>query len=409
MQLLGWLAVIWVSSAMPQAPPAPQTTSSAADRVTLKDGAVLLGNVINPSDRGKLVMVVRRAWAKRHHPEKTQAWEAAEAPWFARALAERRTRLAAWREERAAGLNVQGDRARSDALLKLLDAELDRLARLEAEPKLPPLLMIGIDRRDITKVERQPPANLSLLRMGWRARFEDVEELDRGELARALEARNFDVRANESPVAIDDLLPIPIESDADWRLKRAATEVKTDRSVWFVRHGDALIADDGGGDALGPGALAGLGNLNSLLRELTGAPAPPDPLLMKLPQLAEKGQIGALVTTLEIAADLSGVKVTSELWVNIGPGTNAWRSAGTRSARVRTDDLAVNAAANLAANPQVDGIFRAVEGLGLGELSPEIKQRALAIGAATQQALAQVRELASADLDRLAITFGNDP
>jgi hypothetical protein len=106
---------------------------------------------------------------------------------------------------------------------------------------------------------------------------------------------------------------------------------------------------------------------------------------------------------MEIASDLAGVTVTSEMWVRVGPGPADWKDAGRRSVTVRTDEVAAGAGDALAANPQVKGAFDLAEGLGLGGISPEMKQRALGVGAATQQALSRVREQAQADLDRLAV------
>ena len=48
-----------------------------------------------------------------------------------------------------------------------------------------------------------------------------------------------------------------------------------------------------------------------------------------------------------------------------------------------------------------------VDGLGLGQINGEMKQRALLIGAATQRALAEVRTQANADLEKLALSLGD--
>src|SRR5438045_1815011 len=97
---------------------APET---AADAVTLRDGRVVLGQVVEPAPRGKLVVVVRRDWAEAHLADLARRWQAAEAPGLKRARDQRLMRLEAWRRERgpAAG--------RDDPIATWLDKEIARL------------------------------------------------------------------------------------------------------------------------------------------------------------------------------------------------------------------------------------------------------------------------------------------
>jgi hypothetical protein len=116
--------------------------------------------------------------------------------------------------------------------------------------------------------------------------------------------------------------------------------------------------------------------------------------------------VGAVVTKLTLAPDLSGVTVEAEFWVNVGPSAESWQPAGKRSSQVSTDQIAADAGANLEADPQIKKAFEFVESLGLGQITGEMKQRALAIGAATQKALSDVRTAANTDLEALALPLG---
>src|SRR4051794_14665500 len=78
-------------------PPVPE---SAADAVTLRDGSVVLGQVIEPAPRGALALLVRRAWAEEKLPEFVKRWQDAEAPSLRQAVRQRRERLLAWRRDR---------------------------------------------------------------------------------------------------------------------------------------------------------------------------------------------------------------------------------------------------------------------------------------------------------------------
>ena len=57
-----------------------QARDGASDAVTLRDGTVILGQVVEPSPRGKLTMVVRRGWAEKAQPQRFKTWQAAEGP-----------------------------------------------------------------------------------------------------------------------------------------------------------------------------------------------------------------------------------------------------------------------------------------------------------------------------------------
>lgn len=414
-----------------QAPPraAAPAESDVADRITLKDGTVIRGQVVNPNYRGQVVFVVRRAWSESELPDRARAWRAAEAPWMARARGERLQRLESWiadRQAHRAGPAEPGA-APGDPLLDTLRREADALRGLGADDDLPPLMQVAVPRREVQTLQRRPAATARLLRLGWRARFADVETMTAADLKDALHGRNIATDEAE-PVALDDLLPLPIETDARWLARRAATEVSQDRAGRFLRYGDLILPDTGANHAgaapnlanLNLGALAGGGDLGALLNAAGGAgggdvsnllgsllgdpTAParpkPDPLAPKLAALAGQGRVGALLTALEIAPDLSAVQVTTTVLARLGP--ERWEPIATRVATVRPDQLRPDAGVQVGADPQVQGVFRIAESLGL-PIDAELKQRSLGIGAATQQALARARESIQADLDALAL------
>src|SRR5215216_2760428 len=73
------------------APPAKaKAPETAADAVTLRDGKVVLGQVVDPSPRGMLRMLIRRAWALAELPDRAARWQADESATLGRARAQRR-------------------------------------------------------------------------------------------------------------------------------------------------------------------------------------------------------------------------------------------------------------------------------------------------------------------------------
>ncbi len=360
---------------------------SAADVVTLRDGKVLLGQVVEPAPRGKLVVIVRRAWAEKALATRFKTWQTIEAPSLKRSRSERLARLEAWKRERSNEPN--------DAILPWLDGEI---ARLKAGAETPPLMFVTINRGEVRGVTRRPPEVARKLRQAWRAGFEDAETKPIADLTSALEGRGF-AMTGVDPAPIDELLPTPAETEAHWKARRAATEVAQERSLRFIRYQGLLLPEGTPGQPINPaGAIGGL------VKSLLGDEPAEDPLLAKGRDAAAKGRVGILVTRLDTAEDLSGVKVEITLYARING--DHWEKAASRIVNVRGDDVQRGDGANIAGDPQVQSIFKTIEGLGLA-VPEELKQKSLNIGAATQKALGMARTAIQPDLDALALPVGD--
>jgi hypothetical protein len=223
------------------------------------------------------------------------------------------------------------------------------------------------------------------------------------QLKDALEARGYaaDAAGREPPAALDRLLPPAPEPEPTWQARRAATEVAVDPDLRFIRYQDMVMPEGNPGQPMGVGDLNLTMAASELKRLLDPDQNRPDPLAEKLRSVAARGRTGAVVTRLAIAPDLSGVTVESTLWVRAGG--ERWVPLGSRTATVRPEDVEPDTGRGLAADPQVQGAFRMVEGLGLGAIAPELKERALRMGAATQQALGTVRSAFNQDLEALRL------
>jgi hypothetical protein len=374
---------------------APPGVETAADAVTLRDGTVVLGQVAEPSPRGTLQILVRRDWAEAKLPDRAQRWRETERPVVRRAQAQRRERLKAWRRARA---DVGG---KDDRINIWIDAQLDRLTQPDAALESP-LMLVRLNRGEVRGILRRPRSSAHLLLLGWQCGFSDVESMPLDDLKQALEGRGFTIGSNE-PVSVQDLLPEMSETEEQWLLRRAATEVVHDAGLRFVRFGSAVIPEPESGQALDAGLAASA--LSDLARLLSGNAA--DPLPARLHGLAGKGKVGAVLTRLEISPEMASVQVETALLVRIGP--DRWMPARSRSAIVRPDDLGPNAGDALADDPQVRAAIQLVESLGLGPVPPELKQRSLNIGAATQKALGLARSALQDDLSSLVFPVAEPP
>lgn len=372
----------------------PPTTETAADQIHLRDGKVVLGQVIEPAPRGTVLVLVRRSWAEAEIADWYARWKSAEAPTIRRARSQRRDRLSSWRRQRAPFV------AADEPILSWIDRELAGLGDKDAKSESA-LMTVRLSRGDVRSVVRRPKASARMLRLGWVSGFPRVETMPSDRLEEALEGRGF-AAEGVSPVSVDSLLPVPVETETQWTTRRAATEVATDPGLKFVRTGSILLPEPEPGQALElGGAVSALADLKRLLDD-----RPTDPLAEALGKIAARGRIGALVTQLEISPDLAAVRVNSTLWARRG---DRWTPAGSRTALVRPDQLPANAGAPLADDPQVKGLFNLAETLGLGQVPDDVKKRSLNIGAATQKALAQVRSTMLDDLNGLVLPIHETP
>jgi len=390
------IAALVLGGQDPKSP--PPTASSTADVVTLKDGKVLLGQVLESSDRrGPLLVLVRRAWAEANLPDRAAAWEKAEAPTVRQAEAMRRGRLIAWRRTRP------GSVAPTDRITPWLDSEI---ARMSARPDAnqgaarSSLMVVRLPKNTVKAVDRRSKGTGRLLRLAWTTHLPDPESTPLAELTQGLEDRGFSA-ASDAPVSVDALLPTPLESDGQWLVRRASTEVTNLPGGRFLLYAGAVLPEPAAGEA--PPAGAAIDAVASTLKELLGEERK-DPLQPKFRELAGQGRVGAVVTSLEMAPDMAATTITTTLWV--APGANRdWVPALVRTASARPGDLPADAGANLAEDPQIKAALNLVGSLGLGDIPPELKQRGLNMGFATQKALNDARSALGRELSALALSL----
>jgi hypothetical protein len=375
---------------------APET---AADRVTLRDGSVVLGLVTSATTGqrgGSVEFLVRRAWAEKNVDQNVRRWDRSNGATTNLAISQRQKRLETWKRERASHAGPD------DRIIQWIDREQTRLAA-PGVPGRSILIRVRLARTEVRGIERRPAAVERLLRLGWLCELPEPESMPVNQLKDALEGRGFAVDGGgpAQPVVIDRLLPPTPEPEATWLARRAATELLIDSDLRFLRYNDVLLPDAGAGAAQPLSAVGLTTALSELKRLLDLDQDRTDPLVEKLKAIAARGRIGALVTRLEIQPDMSSVTVECTLWVRTT--AERWVPFGSRSATVRPDDLRPEAGQDLAADPQVQGAFKVVEMLGLGAIPADLKARSLRIGASTEKALGMARDACNQDLEHLVL------
>ena len=267
-----------------------------------------------------------------------------------------------------------------------------------------PLLAVRIGRDGCRSAERNTDAGRRLLALAWTCGLPDPEDRPPDEVRDAVEGRGFVVEGEGLP-PLDALTPIASEPEPKWLARRAATELAVDAGRKFIRYNNLLLPDPGEGRGLdAPLDLnTALGQVAKLLDPDAAAV---DPLEPELGRIAQQGGVGAVVTRLQVAPDLSRAGVDVALWIH---GPRGWVEYGARNAVVRPEDVPPGAAEGIGQDPQVQSVFNIAESLGLGAATQEMKERGLRMGAATARALGTARSAFAEELNALAFPVLEPP
>ncbi|WP_165235321.1 hypothetical protein [Aquisphaera insulae] len=375
-----------------QKQPPPPVNPHASERVLLQDGSMVRGVITDvlPGSRGGVEMLVRREWAEKNLKPWFGRWDRALAAGSKAAARQRLERLRGWRKDRAAAVKVAAD----DRILGWIDREVKRLEDPSSNATPSVLMPVTLAKADVRSFNCQSPANVRLMLLGWSSRIPDVETMKVDGLKDAVEARGFAPDGENVP-PIAGMLPLVPEPEIRWLARRAATELAVDDDLRFVRYQDMIRPDAPAGAGAAAGDILGTMDLSSALSslakllDLDPGQGREDPLVKVFRKIGDRGRVGAVVTRLEVPPDLSRANVETTLWVRAA--AERWIPFVVKSSSVRPEDIAAGEGDDIAADPQVQKAFSLAESLGLGQVTPEIKARALRMGTATRKALGASR------------------
>ncbi len=359
----------------------------AADRIVLRDGKELLGQIAEPSTQIGIVIVARREWLRVHLPDRMEKWDEAERIETAKAREQRHRRLESWRHERPA-VAAPGDR-----ITPWLDRELSEGNGADGPSTL---MSIQIGKGESTSLLRRGDQAARALRSAWLLGLKDPETSPLATLLDSLAGRGM-LQVADDQVAIESLLPPSVEPEDRWLLRRAATEVLNDEGLRFVRFGNIVLHEPMPGQVPDPtlGPMLVEGTIKDVL-----AGGRVDPMPERLNSVADRGRVGMMVTRIEIAADFGSVAAESTLYYR---GQSGWERGGWRSAKVNVGELPPFVTIAVANDPQVKALLDFVDSIGGGLVSPEMKQRGLTIGTSAGGAAVMARAALSRSLISLAL------
>lgn len=367
---------------------------SAADVITLSDGAVVRGQVTEGTPRGGLVVLVRRDWAKAKVPAWFQKWERAEAPLIRKARQDRKQRLIDWKKERA-----NGDAP--DPLAGLIDREVNRLTTLRPPPTV--LMAATLTRSEVRSETRQGEEERRLLRLGWLAGISGVETMSVDDLEAALSFRGK--MRPEEPAFVAPLLPIYPETEERWQTRMAATEVAVEPTLRFVQFRQFILPETGPGSDAAPrdttelidspegraafGAIQAVSAFDTAVRE-------------RLADLGDSGRVGAIVSRIEFSVNSDVADAEAQLWVRRG---DRWSPALTRKASAREDDPEETTV--YPASTSIRTALLILESVASTPSGPDVSRRRQLAGTTAQRALGRARLALDLELGPYLVPLGN--
>ena len=361
--------------------------TTAADRIKFKGGDELLGQVEDSSPAGSLLVLARREWVRANLPGRAREWEAANESITAEAALQRRERLMVWRHQRPTQ-PMQGDR-----ITAWLDREL--VAPSKASDSTP-LIAVRIAPNLVSSVQRRGEQAARTLRAAWLLGIADAETTPLATLVDTIAGRGMVLQGDE-PIALDRVAPPGPETDDHWLLRRAATEALHDEGLRFIRFGSTILPEPIAGQQ--PDPAAGTAIAGGVIRDVLGVGSP-DPLAERLRDIADRGRIGALITRIEVAPDLSAVSAESALYYH---GAKGWARGPWRTGSLQVGAVPPAVVAAVARDPQVRGVMELVESIGGGLVSPEMKDRGLVMGTTAGGAVLLARTALISSLTGLAL------
>ena len=234
--------------------------TTVADRIVLRDGKNLLGQVAEFSNDGLLTVLARRAMVRETLPNWAERWESSEKDAIAAAVHERRARLAGWRQERLAQ-SAPGDR-----ITAWLDRELSQTPGLVVASTT--LMAIRLGRDEFSAIERRSDSAAQVLRGAWALGLANPETTAPRMLKDLIAGRGL-ILPNGDPIALDQMLPPAAEREDAWLMRRAATEVLNDDGLRFINFGNNILPEPFPGRPLDPAAGAAL--IEGTIRDALGA------------------------------------------------------------------------------------------------------------------------------------------
>ena len=351
----------------------------AVDTVTVKKLGRLHGVVLD-EDAKAVSIVVRRAWLEKSFPEFAKAHFATEEKALAQDREKIKQRLESWRNE-----YERDDR-------QVIDSFVDdnvKLLGLDEPADISKLrfTIVKLDRKVVRRTFRQEKDKHRLASISWSENIDDVETTRATALKQRLEEKNVDIGSYQLTLA--DEIPIWLESDEDWEVRKSLMEFGLLSRVefqgsggLFLRRGDLKAGVAGNaGDAINAMLQGGGLGLPQFQNRNTGLKRDDNAWLKPMIEAAEKEKRRCF----SVAKMTQGQTVTVEMRLYHKVAGNQWVPLAAFSNSESVAQQSADDVEDVARDPNVTRVMEMANQLGVVDQS--MLEMALKNGAATKKAL----------------------
>ena len=348
------------------------------DTVMVKKLGRLHGVVLD-EDAKAVSIVVRRAWLEKSFPEFAKEHFATEEKTLAQDREKIKQRLESWRNE-----YDKDDRRVIDSFV---DENLKLLGLDEpGENSRLPFTIVKLDPKLVRQTYRQGQDKHRLASIGWSENIEDVETISVTVLKKKIEKQVGDTK--NYVLTLGDKIPIWLESDEDWEVRKSLMEFGLLSRVEFQGSGKLFLRR-----GLGFGA-------DGAMREMMHGGA----LFMALPEFQnpinalnrnDKAWMKPMIEAAKqqkrrcfsVAKLTQGQTVNVEIRIYHQVAGNQWVPLAAFSNSESVAQQSPDDVNDIAQDPNVTSVIKMA--IHLGAVDPSNFQTALKCGAATKKALSK--------------------
>lgn len=364
------------------------------DRVLLEDGE-LRGLVFGVGPQGEIWFATRREWLHKAYPALASRLEKEQEDreWALRADYARR--LAQWDKTLPATPDNEQLKGFIDQQLSRMDPGFGK----DGPAGKGQFLLARLEPRFAKSMVRARPEHQKLVLVAWRERVENVETVSAAALSADLKKDSI-AWEKENPDFIDKMPGMPVESEADWELRKAFLSYFHGKSLNFQGAVDAVFEVPEGGAKLGPGGLEqilgklGPGLLDNALGGLLGENPKGDNGARAVDRASrvadQKGVRQFRLTRVDPDLVNRRVSVDDRVYARMGgPGGESWKLLHKREVVADATIARPQVEAQINKDPQAGPLLAQMRQLGFGEKLDE----AVRFGAATLEAKDQADAL----------------
>ncbi len=183
----------------------------AAESIVLKDGKTVAGLLLEPQPRGKTVILASAITSGRSSRNSFRVGSRRSKP------SQNRPGRTGSPGSRLGSKSVPETLTRGCKLSTWINREIKKIQSDKAVSDAP-LMIVPLDRKDVTKTLKRNASHTRLIRLAWLANIDDPESMKADDLSRALEAKGVSLKGDDQG-SIEKLMPMTFETREQWSVR----------------------------------------------------------------------------------------------------------------------------------------------------------------------------------------------